>query len=393
MAERLVELGAVLIGLAVLARLASRVGIPTIPLYLIAGLAFGKGGALPLVTTQEFIQTGSEIGLILLLFMLGLEYSASELVRTMKRTARAGVLDLLLNFTPGLVAGLVLGWGLIPSLFLAGITLVTSSGIASKMLSDCGWNGTPEARYVVSIAVIEDLTMAAYLPVLGVLVLGGATLAGIGSATIAIVGVAIVLALAMRVEVGISKLIFSRSDEALLLTILGLAVLVAGVAELVGVSAAVGALIAGIVMSGPAAHGARQLIRPLRDLFAALFFAFIGLSVDPADLVHMVGPAIALAAAGSVTKLGTGWVGGTLAGLDPAQRLRAGLIMIPRGEFSIAIAGLAVAANLDSRIAPLTVAYVLTLAVLGPLAVRIELYLSRRRAPVEAFAARNENVF
>jgi CPA2 family monovalent cation:H+ antiporter-2 len=268
-AERLVELGAVLIGLAVLARLANRVGIPTIPLYLIAGLAFGRGGILPLVTTQEFIHTGSEIGLILLLFMLGLEYSASELLQTLKRTARAGAVDVSLNFIPGFAAGLILGWGLVPALFLGGVTLVSSSGIAAKMIGELGWSGTPEARFVVSIAVIEDLAMALYLPVLGVLTIGGATLAGMGSALLAVGGVVVLLLFALRVEVGLSRVIFSHSDEALLLTILGLAILVAGVAELVQVSAAVGALLAGIVLSGPAAHGARQLLTPLRDLFAA----------------------------------------------------------------------------------------------------------------------------
>jgi K+:H+ antiporter subunit KhtU len=379
MAERLLELGAILIGLAAIARIANRFGIATIPFYLLAGLAFGKGGLLPLVTTQAFIHTGSEIGLILLLFMLGLEHSASDLLHALKRTARAGVVDVVLNFAPGFAAGFILGWGVIPALFLGGVTLVSSSGIAAKMLGDLGLTGTPEARFVISIAVIEDLAMAVFLPVLGVLAVGGATFGGFASAFGVVAGVIVLLLIALRVEVGVSRVIFSHSDEALLLTILGVAILVAGLAELVQVSAAVGALLAGIVLSGPAAKGARQLLTPLRDLFAALFFAFIGFSVDPSSLTSVMVPAFALAAAGVVTKLATGRFGGEMAGIPPAAGMRAGLILVARGEFSIAIAGLAVAAGLEERLAPLAVAYVLIMAVIGPLAARSDSIARRLR--------------
>jgi CPA2 family monovalent cation:H+ antiporter-2 len=373
MAERLLELGAVLIGLAILARLALRVGLPTIPLYLIAGLAFGRGGVLPLVTTRGFIETGSEIGLILLLFMLGLEYSASELLDTMRRTSSAGVLDVTVNFVPGFVAGLLLGWGTVPAMFLGGVTLVSSSGIAAKMLEDLKGHGKPEARFVVSIAVIEDLAMAVYLPVLGFLAAGGITLGGTGAAALSVLAVVVFLLVAMRFEVGVSRVLFSHSDEALLLTILGVAILVAGLAEAIEVSAAVGALLAGIALSCPAAHGARQLLTPLRDLFAALFFAFIGLSVDPAAIPNVLVPAALLAVAGAGTKLLTGRFGGQLAGLGSGEGLRSGLLLIPRGEFSIAIAGLGVAAGVERKLAPLAVAYVLILATVGPVLSRVTL--------------------
>ncbi|HZJ51788.1 MAG TPA: cation:proton antiporter, partial [Actinomycetota bacterium] len=96
-ASVLLELGGVIVGLAVLARLAGRLGIPTIPLYLTVGLAFGRGGILPLITTEDFVEIGAEIGLILLLFMLGLEYTARELLATLRLQAPTGVLDLALN--------------------------------------------------------------------------------------------------------------------------------------------------------------------------------------------------------------------------------------------------------------------------------------------------------
>jgi CPA2 family monovalent cation:H+ antiporter-2 len=223
-ATRLLELGGLILALAVLARLAGAFAIPAIPFYLLAGLAFGQGGLLPLGATHGFVEIGSEIGLILLLFMLGLEYSAADLVNTMRRSTRTAVIDVVVNFLPGFVAGFLIGFGVIPSLFLGGVTMVTSSGVAAKLIADLGWSGGRAARFIVSVCVIEDLTMAVYLPILGVLVVGGATLAGIGSAVLAVAGVVLVLFFAMRVEVGVSRLLFTQSEEVLLLTILGLAV-------------------------------------------------------------------------------------------------------------------------------------------------------------------------
>jgi CPA2 family monovalent cation:H+ antiporter-2 len=380
----LIELGAVIVGLAILARLASRLAIPAIPLYLLAGLAFGEGGLLPLVTTAEFIEIGAEIGLILLLLSLGLEYSAGELVSTLKAQAPVGFVDLALNFSPGFLAGLILGWGVLPAAVLGGVTYVSSSGVVAKLLHDLGRVGNRETPVVLSILVIEDLAMAVYLPMLAGLLIGGVTLSGLATAAAAVGGVVVFLAIARRVEVGISRVLFSRSDEALLLTILGLGVLVAGVAELVQVSAAVGALLVGIALSGPAAKGARGLLTPLRDFLAAIFFAFFGLSVDPSQIPAALGPALALALLTAATKFVTGWWGARRAGIGPRGRARAGATLIPRGEFSIVIAGIAVASGLDTDVGALSIAYVLMLAVAGPLAARVSEPLAERLFSVKA---------
>ena len=377
-AALLIELGAVIIGLAVVARLASRLAIPAIPLYLLAGLAFGEGGVFPLVTTAEFIELGAEIGLILLLLTLGLEYSARELVSTLKAQAPSGAMDILLNFTPGLLTGLFLGWGVLPAAVLGGVTYVSSSGIVSKLLHELGRVGNRETPVVLSILVIEDLAMSVYLPILAALLIGGLTMSGLATAAAAVAGVVAFLALAQRVDVGLSKLLFSRSDEALLLTILGLAILVAGVAELVQVSAAVGALLVGIALSGPAARGARPLLAPLRDFLAAMFFAFFGLSVDPSKILPALGTAVALALVTAVTKFAAGWWAAKRAGIGPRGRARAGAILIPRGEFSIVIAGIAVASGLDPEVGALSIAYVLVLAIAGPLLARISEPLAER---------------
>lgn len=368
--ELLVELGAILLGLAVLSRLATRIGLPTIPLYLTAGLAFGRGGLVPLVTADEFVEVGAGIGLILLLFMLGLEYTAAELLSTMRAQRTVGVIDLLLNFTPGFLFGLVLGWGVVLAIVLGGVTYVSSSGIIAKVLSDQGWTGNRETPVVLSALVIEDLAMALYLPVVGALLVGGGDLITLAPAAVGVALVGGVLALATRLEVKLSRLVFSRSDESLLLTILGMTILVAGMAELFGISAAVAALLVGILLSGPAAKAAHGLLAPLRDLFAAMFFAFVGLSVDPASIPPVLLPAALLAVLTLLTKFATGWIGAARMGVGLRGRARAGAMLTARGEFSIAIAGLAAAAGVAADFEALAISYVFVLAIVGPVLAR-----------------------
>lgn len=287
--EVLVELGAIILGLSVLSRLATRIGMPTIPLYLTAGLAFGKGGILPLVTAEEFVQIGAEIGLILLLLMLGLEYTAAELTSTLRGQARVGGIDFLLNFTPGFAAGVLLGWGIVLAVVLGGVTYVSSSGIVAKVLSDQGWTGNRETPVVLSALVIEDLVMALYLPIAAALLVGKGDIKSLAPAILGVAIVALVLGAATKIEVGVSRLLFSRSDESLLLTILGMTIFIAGAAEVFGLSAAVAALLVGIVLSGPAAEAAHGLLSPMRDLFAAIFLCVRGPLSGP--IVDPSGPA------------------------------------------------------------------------------------------------------
>ena len=367
----LLELGGMILGLGILGRLAGRLGLSAIPLYLLAGLAFGEGGLLPLVTAQEFIEVGAEVGVILLLLLLGLEYSASELVGSLRSAAPAGLVDLVLNFAPGVVAGLLLGWSVLASLVLGGVTYVTSSGIVAKVLGDLGRIGNRETPVVLSILVVEDLAMAAYLPLLTGLLVGEDLLASALPVGVALGTVALVLVVAVRYGETLSRLVFSPSDEVLLLVILGLTLVVAGAAEQLQVSAAVGAFLVGIALSGEAAEAAQALLTPLRDLFAAVFFLFFGLQTNPRSIPPVALAAAALALVTAATKVATGWWAARRIGVGPRGRWRAGTALIPRGEFSIVIAGLAVAAGREPTLGPLATTYVLILAVLGPLVARL----------------------
>lgn len=366
----LLELGAVIIGLAVLARIASRWGFSAIPLYMLAGLAFGNGGLLPLDLSESFVRFGAEIGVILLLFSLGLEYTGEELAASLRSGMPAGALDFGLNFLPGFAAGLLLDWGILAALVLGGVTYVSSSGVIAKVLSELGWMGKPETPSLLSVLVVEDLVMAAYLPILSVLLLGRDLRVGLVSIAVTLVAVTVVLVVALRFGKAISRAVTHQSNEVLLLTLFGLVVLVAGLAQRFEVPAAVGAFLVGIAISGPMVEPAHRLVTPLRDLFAATFFFFFGMEIDPATLPAVLLLAAALGLASILTKLGTGrWIA-RMHGLSSAEGWRAGALLTARGEFSIVIAGLGVSAGLDARLGPLAAAYVLLTAIAGPLLAR-----------------------
>ncbi|MBT2492650.1 cation:proton antiporter [Streptomyces sp. ISL-96] len=374
----LIELGSLILALGLIGRLAGRVGLSPIPLYLLAGLAFGHGGLLPLNASEDFVAVGAEIGVILLLLLLGLEYSASELVTSLKTQYPSGAVDFVLNATPGAVAAIVLGWGPVAAVALAGVTWISSSGVIAKVLTDLGRLGNRETPVVLGILVMEDLSMAVYLPLLTVLLAGVGLAGGSVALVIALGTVGLVLYVALRHGRLISRAVSSDNPEMLLLVVLGLTVLVAGVAQQLQVSAAVGAFLVGIALSGDVAEGARRLLTPLRDLFAAVFFVFFGLSTDPADIPPVLLPALLLAIVTAVTKIATGWYAARRAGIGSRGRLRAGGALVARGEFSIVIAGLAVAT--EPRIGPIATAYVLILVILGPLAARwTEPLVSRMR--------------
>lgn len=374
----LIELGAITLVMSILGRLARRIGLSPVTLYLVAGIAFGKGGLLPLATSEEFISVGAEIGVVLLLLLLGLEYSARELVTNLRAHTPDGLLDAVLNALPGAALALLLGWGPVAAVALAGVTWVSSSGVVAKVLADLGRLGNRETPVVLSILVIEDLAMAIYLPILTTLLAHASLAKGALTLLIALTMISFVLVVALRHGGLVSALVSAPDRESLLLGVLGLTLLVAGFAQQLQVSAAVGAFLVGIALSGPVAENATELLTPLRDLFAAVFFVFFGLSTDPATIPPVILPALGLAAMTILTKIVTGYLAARRAGIARPGRLRAGAVLIARGEFSIVIAGLAVAAGTEPRLGSLATAYVLTTVIAGPLIARAADPLARR---------------
>jgi CPA2 family monovalent cation:H+ antiporter-2 len=367
----LIEVGAMLLFMGVLGRIANKLGQSAIPLYMSLGLLFGSGSVFPLDASSEFLKTGSEIGVILLLLVLGLEYSPTELVRSLSKSGRSGVLDALLNATPGAIFALLMGWGPVGALVLAGVTWVSSSGVIVKVLRDLGRIGNRETPTIVSVLVMEDLAMAFYLPVLSAIVVGATLAQGLVTVAVAVGLVLFVLILTYHFGTKLSKVFNANHGESLVLGVMGLTMLIAGIAAAVQVSSAVGAFLVGIALSGQVAENAEKIVEPLRDVFASIFFLFFGLQTDPADIPDVFLPALALAIVTMATKVITGYVAAKGAGIGVPGRWRAGLALMPRGEFSIIIAGLAVSAGLDPAIAPFAATYMLITVISSPVLARV----------------------
>jgi len=365
-----IEIGVVALVLALLARLASRLGMPAIPLYLLAGLVVGEGGVATLDVSEDFIALTAQIGVLLLLFTLGLEYTGAELRHGLRTGSGSGAVDAVANFLPGLGTGLLLGWDPTAAVLLGGVTWISSSGVVAKVLTDLDRLGNRETASVLNILVIEDLAMAVYLPIVAALVAGRG--AGDTAVTVAVAlgAVALILVLALRGGDRLSALLAPASNESLLLAVFGLILLVGGLAEQLQVSSAIGAFLVGLALSGVVQERAAALIEPLRDLFAATFFLFFSFQIAPSTLVGALGIALGLGVVTAATKLVSGWVAAGRAGVAERGRLRAGTALIARGEFSIVIASLGAATADGDDLGALAAAYVLLTAVLGPVAAR-----------------------
>jgi CPA2 family monovalent cation:H+ antiporter-2 len=317
---------------------------------------------------SDFVQTGASIGVVLLLLTLGLEFSVGEFSESLRRHLPSAAVDLVLNATPGAIAGALLGFDAVGIVAMAGITYISSSGVIARLLSDLGRLGNRETPAVLSVLVLEDFAMAAYLPVLTVLASGGTLLEALLWTSVALGALGLAFLVSFRWGHHVGRVLGHPEDEQLLLRILGLTLIVAAIAEELHASAAVGAFLVGLTLTGSIAARARTVLGPLRDLFAAIFFVAIGLTVAPADLLPMLPVALALAVITAVTKVIAGAYAARREGAAKRGQRRAGAALIARGEFSLVIIGLA-----GATVGPLSAVatpYVFILAIAGPVLAR-----------------------
>jgi CPA2 family monovalent cation:H+ antiporter-2 len=362
------QLGAVLTALALLGAVARRFALSPIPVYLLAGLALGNGGIAPVAAANEFVTTGAPIGVVLLLLTLGLEFSAAEFASSLRHHVPSAAVDIVLNAIPGALAGWLLGLDGVGVLALAGVTYVSSSGLIARLLEDLHRLGNRETPAVLSVLVLEDFAMAAYLPLFAVLASHRSWLLAVGSMAVAIVALWVAFAASYRWGHHVGRLVGHADSEQLLLRVLGITLIVAALAEHVHASAAVGAFLVGLTLTGETADRARKVLGPLRDLFAAIFFLAIGLSVNPQDLLPALPVAVVLATVTAVTKVATGAFAARREGVARRGQLRAGTTLIARAEFSLIIIGV-----VDSSIpglAALGTSYVFVMAIVGPVLTR-----------------------
>lgn len=365
----LLEIGGVLLLLGTIAFIAARIALSAVPLFLALGLAFGQGGVAPLELSSQFLNTGAQIGAILLLLLMGLEYSAREISETFRSSKSVILLDLIINGIPGALIALVLGWGLQGALLLGGITYVSSSGIASELIRESGWARSQVAKRTIAVLVSEDLILAPYLPLLTSTILGVGLISGLISVSVALVITGFILLISVKRENFFSKLFRRYSASALLLTVFGSALIAAGAAGLAGFSGAIAAFLVGLLLTGEVATAVRTRLAPLRDFFAAIFFIFFGLSVDPSEIVKVLPLALLLTVLGGAGKFFIGWW--TARDLqDPMSWRRVGSFLIPRGEFSVIIAGFSTTLTFTSEIKALTIAYVIATTLTASLLLR-----------------------
>lgn len=370
------EVGTALVLVAIASVIANKIKFSIIPFLIILGMLVGphapQAGIIDLtfIESREVIEFFGRMGVLFLLFYLGLEFSVGKLVKSGRSIAAGGTIYILINFSLGLIYGFITGFSFLEVLVLAGVITISSSAIVAKVLVDLKRTANPETELILGIIMFEDIFLAVYLSVVSGLVLGDAT--SVGGALMSIViafGYMLLFFIAARkLPPLLNKLLDIRSNEVFVIVIFAALFFIAGFSETIHVAEAIGALLLGLVFS-ETAHSDRieHLVVPFRDFFGAMFFFSFGLSIDPfslGDAVWLALGAVLLTIAGNFI---AGMIAGRRAGLSHKASSNIGLTIVSRGEFSIIVANLGIAGGLSASLKPFAALYVLILAIFGPL--------------------------
>ncbi|MGN7166861.1 cation:proton antiporter [Paenibacillus cellulositrophicus] len=371
------EIGLALVLIALGGLISAKLRFSVIPFYILIGMAVGPHAMelwhfdFRFIDSAPFIDFMGRIGVLFLLFYLGLEFSVGRLIKSGRSIAVGGSIYIGINFTLGLMLGFFSGFPLAETLIIAGITTISSSAIVAKVLVDLKRTANAETEMILGIIMFEDVFLAVYISILSGFVLSDSSSIGgvLLSALVSLGFMLAVIILGRKAVPYLNKWLRIRSNELFALVIFGALFLVAGFSETIHVAEAIGALLVGLVLA-ETEHAKRieHLIMPFRDFFGAIFFFSFGLSIDPMSLG---GSAIWLAlAAVIVTLIGNfsaGMLAGRTAALSPKASANIGLTIVSRGEFSIIMANLGKDGGLMEILQPFSAIYVLILAILGPL--------------------------
>lgn len=378
----LLDGGIVLGALALAAWLFHRFRQSSIPAFILVGLVLR-----PFVDDRHLVGTLGTLGVVLLLFFMGLEFSLGALLRDRKQILRTGSIDLLVCFPVGLAAGLWLGVGWGGALLLAGGFYMSSSAIIAKSIIELRRAADPETGVVLGILVYEDLFVALFLAILSGAVLVaepnlGSAAWGIGRALLFF---GAVIAAVVWGRPWLDRLFDRESDDLFLLLVGSVVLLLSWGAVAAGLSEAIGAFLAGMALAETQhKERAEHIFAPLQGLFAAIFFLGFGLSIDPAAFGDVWLHALALTLAAIAVKIAGGWWAGRRGGLSPRGSLSLGMTLIARGEFSIIMAGIAVSVG-QAAVGAILALLVLALSLIGTVAMQFSPQVSRwmfpRRAP------------
>ncbi|CAN5496812.1 K(+)/H(+) antiporter subunit KhtU [soil metagenome] len=356
--------------------LANRLRFSAVPFLILMGMVMGPHTpelgpfSLQFSYGAPFIAFLGQLGVLFLLFYLGLEFSVGRLVRAGRSIVTGGSIYIGINLTIGLLFGALMGWPLQEVLVVAGILTISSSAIVAKLIVELKRTANPETDMILGIIMFEDVFLAVYLSVVSGLVLSGATsLVGILSAAGLALGFMLAfLILGRRLVPWLNSALDIASDEVFMFVVFAALLMIAGFGETIHVAEAIGALLVGLVLA-ETSHRQRieRAILPFRDFFGAVFFFSFGLSINPLLLGGAVGPALLAVLLTVIGNVAAGMLAGRSAGLSPRASTNIGLTIVSRGEFSIIMANLALAGGLLPILQPFAALYVLILAVLGPL--------------------------
>ncbi|WP_434749920.1 cation:proton antiporter [Paenibacillus amylolyticus] len=370
------EVGVAIALITLTGLISARLRFSVIPFYILIGMAVGPHAPqfgivdLRFIESSSFIEFMGRLGILFLLFYLGLEFSVSRLLKSGKAILTGGIFYVGLNFVSGLLLGWFMNLPLQETMVVCGIMTSSSTAIVAKVLVDLKRTANPETEIIMGMIMFDDLFIAIHISILTGLVLSGATSFG----SVLLVSLSALLFIVLFLIIGrksikyIDKALNIKSSELFLLTIMTLLFLVAGFSETLHVAEAIGALMIGLVL-GESRHVSRieQQIMPFKDFFGALFFFSFGLTIEPASLGGAVGMTIIAVVLTILSNYGAGMIAGKMAGMSTKASLNVGFTLVSRGEFSIIMANIGKAGGLMASIQSFAVLYVLILAVLGPI--------------------------
>lgn len=372
----LFEIGLALVVIATAGLLASRFRFSIVPMLIIAGMIVGPHAPhygfldFRFIESAPLIHFMGRLGLLFLLFYLGLEFSVGRLMKAGRSIIFGGTIYMAINFTLGLLFPLLLGWPMKEVLIAAGIVTISSSAIVAKLLVDLKRSVRPETEMILGLMMFQDVFVAIYLSVVSGLVLTGtmSTIVIVKSALLALGFMVGFLIIGRKLLSLINRLLDIPSDEVFMLVLFALLVLVAGFSETIHVAEAIGALLIGLVLS-ETEHTERieHIVVPFRDFLGALFFFSFGLSIDPLALSGAIWPVLGAVLLTIVGNFVAGFIAGRKSGYSHRASTNIGFTIISRGEFSIIMANLAKTGGLLPIIQPFAALYVLILAIIGPL--------------------------
>ena len=316
---------------------------PVVLGYIIAGLIVGPHVPIPIVADPGIIQTLSELGVILLMFSLGLEFHLAKLVRVGPAAGFTAVIQSSFMAWLGFLAGRLFGWTVLESVFAGAIVAISSTTIIAKAFDEQGIRGRLR-ELVVGILLIEDLIAIVFMAVLTAVATGAGLSAGGLAGTIGRIVIFLVALLVVGMLVVPRFIRFvtrlGRAETTLVASV-GICFATAYLAQWFGYSVALGAFIAGsLVAESGKGEEIERLVHPLRDVFAAIFFVSVGMLIDPALVARHWGAVVVLTLLVGVGKIVGVSFGAFLAGSGTRTSVQAGMSLAQIGEFSFIIAGL-----------------------------------------------------